>query len=106
MDFMDCANSVIRAMEKRDIETHSMYQLLTGLRQEFGRMDVEFEARLSKVVSQVQGEKGTIDITRIADIVAESATRAIHTEIKTGAQPIRQALDPDQLIQDAALAID
>ena len=106
MDFMDCAASVIRAMEARDIETHSIHQLLTGMRQEFGRMNVDFEQSMAEIGRVVSASGKGIDVTRIVDIVAESASRAVHTEIKTGYESMKAALKPDQLLQDAAIAID
>lgn len=105
-DVVNCVNAVARLMDKSNLDTHSIQQLIIGMGQTLRQgMDVQFE-RATGQLEVLSRTGGGIDVNRIVDVVATGVGTIIHTEIKTGYASIGRALNIDQMIQDAALAID
>ncbi|KAM3090249.1 hypothetical protein ACKFKG_30120 [Phormidesmis sp. 146-35] len=104
----DCLGAVnqlvVRLRSEGDLlNRHVIEQLQAGVQQHIQGYLVQFEQRLSGRITS--GTGGGIDINRDIDVVARDLFTRIHTEIKTGYANIGQALDSDQILQDAALAI-
>src|SRR5438552_7783776 len=109
-DVVDCLQGVMRALDARGIGpgsiTHTIAQLQSAFQQEARGLTFGIKAELEK---QIAGFKvKNIEVDRIVDIVTKGIVDGLrtrlHTEIKTGTN-IREALDIQQLVQDAALAV-
>lgn len=109
-EVVDCLQGVARALDARGIGpgsiTHTIAQLQSAFQQEARGLEFNLKAEFEK---QIAGFKvKSIEVDRIIDVVTKGIVDGlktrIHTEIKTG-RDIRQALDIEQLIQDAALAV-
>jgi hypothetical protein len=104
---IDCVSAVQQALEKYNVVpgqiTHSLAQLETVFQQEARGFIVSIEQQTARM-GVPSGKGGGVDIARNIDVVAEDLVRRIHTEIKSG-KVLSEALNINQLTQDAALAI-
>jgi hypothetical protein len=102
----NCLEGVSRALDARGLGpgsiTHTIAQLQNAFSQEAQGLAVTLEQRIRTTVTSPTGVDIAVD--RIADVVGQRVGQLIHTEVKTG-RTVSSALPAEQLMQDAALAI-
>jgi hypothetical protein len=105
-DPVDCMVAIQLALDRFKVEpgsvTHAIAQVSEAMALEAEGFRVRLEQQVETVVRSKTGEE--ILVNRVVDSVATKLGERIHTETKTG-RNIHDVLDPDQLTQDAAIAI-